>query len=427
MRLTILHTNDIHGHPERIAQIATIVRQEKARATHPVLYLDAGDVEESTQRLSNLTKGSAMHRLLGVALCDAATVGNACWLRYGPGILEQHARVSPHPQLLANFSPIAGPVTSVLLGEVGIFGLTAPFRDLLAAADWGFEALDELDVARNVARELRGEGASLVVLLSHLGLSMPDERWDDRRIAQELRDDIDLIIGAHSHDLLPVGEWVGRILIAQAGAFGEHIGRIEIDGDELTASVLRIDDDVPPFAGIDAEARLIESEVEAMLAETIGRTDTPIDARWIAGMLRERMSADVGIFSEGLTLGVLPAGPVTRGALWEVSETAANPGVTRMSGARLLEVLDRGNAPEFTVATPRPLRGRPRGRLFLAGVDPEAIEGERSYLVAGSDWELASYGGYMDEDWDLAIRYDFPVIIREAIEERLALIAPAGR
>lgn len=427
MRLTILHTNDIHGHQERIAQIATLVREEKARAGHPVLYLDAGDVEESTQHLSNVTKGSAMHRLLGIAQCDAATVGNACWLRYGPAILAEHARVSPHPQLLANFSPVSGPVPAVLLGEVGILGLTAPFRDLFPGTDWGFEALDELDVARTLARQLRAEGASLVVLLSHLGLSTPAERWDDRRIAVELQDDVDLIIGAHSHDLLPVGEWVGRILIVQAGAFGEHIGRVEIDGDELTADVLRIAEDVQLHPGVEEEARLIESEVEALLAVTIGRTDVPLDARWIAGMLRERMSADAGIFSEGLTLGELPAGPVTRGALWTVSETAANPGVTRMSGAQLLALLRRGNDPQFMSATPRTLRGRSRGRLWLAGLEPETIEPERTYVVAGSDWELDSYGGYTDENWGLSIRYDFPVIIREAIEEHLAGTAPAGR
>ena len=35
MRLTILHTNDIHGRQERIAQIATIVEREKARAAPP--------------------------------------------------------------------------------------------------------------------------------------------------------------------------------------------------------------------------------------------------------------------------------------------------------------------------------------------------------------------------------------------------------
>ena len=92
MRLTILHTNDIHGRHDKIAQIATHVARVRAEAEHPVLYLDAGDVEESTSRISSMTTGTGLHRLLGRAGCDAATVGNACWLRYGPGVLADHAR-----------------------------------------------------------------------------------------------------------------------------------------------------------------------------------------------------------------------------------------------------------------------------------------------------------------------------------------------
>src|SRR4051794_35384676 len=116
MRLTILHTNDIHGRQERIAQIATLVACERAATPHPVLYLDGGDVEESTNHLSSVTKGTAMHRLLSLTGCDAATVGNACWLRYGPGVLAEHARVASYPQLVANFAPVEGPVPYVLLG-----------------------------------------------------------------------------------------------------------------------------------------------------------------------------------------------------------------------------------------------------------------------------------------------------------------------
>lgn len=426
MRLTILHTNDIHGRQERIAQIATLVRAEKEQADRPVLYLDAGDVEESTNRLSNITKGAAMHRLLGLTTCDAATVGNACWLRYGPGVLEEHARVSPYPQLLANLAPVVGPIPSVLLGELGVLGLTDPFRNMFEDTDWGFAPLDEVEVAKSLARELREQGATFVVLLSHLGLSMPRSRWDDRRIAVELQDDVDLIIGAHTHDLLPEGELIGRVLVVQAGSFGEHIGRVEIDGAELRATVAPVDDDVPPYAAVEEEARQIELEVSELLAEVIGDSDEPIDAGWIAETLRRRMRADAGVFSEGLTIGVVPAGVVTRGALWEASETGANPGVTRMTGAQLRAIVERGNDPAFMAETPRSLRGRQRGRLFLAGLDLEAIQPERTYLVAGSDWELDSYGGYTEEDWRLSIRYDFPVIIREAVEDRLAGSPAAG-
>src|SRR6266536_3058076 len=90
--LTILHTNDIHGRIEGLARIATFVEQIRAaQPDRPVLYVDAGDSEETANRLSNLTKGTAMHRLLSAAGCDAATVGNAAPLRYGHQVLLDHA------------------------------------------------------------------------------------------------------------------------------------------------------------------------------------------------------------------------------------------------------------------------------------------------------------------------------------------------
>jgi 2',3'-cyclic-nucleotide 2'-phosphodiesterase (5'-nucleotidase family) len=419
VRVTILHTNDIHGREERVAQIATLVRREKAESPHTVLYLDAGDIEETTNRLSNLTKGASMHRLFAHTTCDAATVGNACWLRYGPRVLAEHAQVAPYPLLLANFEPVDGPVPSVLLGEVGVFGLTSPFTDLFGDTDWGFTKLNELDVARACARELRGRGAKLVVFLSHLGLDVPPEAWDDRRIAAELQGDVDLIIGAHTHHLLPEGERIGSVLVAQAGEYGEHLGRVEVDGDSLTASVEAVPDDTEPFPAVVEEAARIEAEVQAMLGDVLGRVDAPLDAAWIAEMLRRRFHADVGLFAEGLAVAALPPGIVTRGALWEASETAANPGVATLTGAQLADLIARGADPEFVAATPRPLRGRARGRLQVACADPAEIEPGRSYVVAATDWELDSLGGYALAEWRLQPHYDFPTIVREAIEEDL--------
>lgn len=419
VRLTILHTNDIHGRQERIAQISTLVRQAKAGADHTVLYLDAGDVEETSNRLSSVTKGTAMHRLLSVAGCDAATVGNACWLRYGAGVLADHARASSYPQLLANFRPVDGPIASVMLGDVGIFGLTATFRGMFVDTDWGFERLDELEVAQATARELREKGADLVIFLSHLGLDVPAERWDDRRIAPHLQEDVDVIVGAHTHHLLPEGEWIGRILVAQAGEYGDQIGRIEIDGDSIVATVEPVPDSVEPDPAVLAEAERVEQEVAVMLAEDLGAIDEPLGARYIADVLRRRMDAEVGLFPAGQIVAVLPPGRVSRGALWEASDSGANPGVTRMRGSHLAELIERGRDEAFMAETPRPLRGRRRGRLEVSGIDPAEIDPEREYVVAATDWELEPYGGYAREEWALELRYDFPIILREAVEEHL--------
>ncbi|HRC76055.1 MAG TPA: hypothetical protein PLO33_10275, partial [Kouleothrix sp.] len=66
--ITILHTNDIHARIEGLARIATLVARVRAgQPGTPALFFDAGDSEDTAVRLSNLTKGVAMHRLLSAA------------------------------------------------------------------------------------------------------------------------------------------------------------------------------------------------------------------------------------------------------------------------------------------------------------------------------------------------------------------------
>lgn len=89
----IPHTNDIHGQSEGFARILTLI--EQLRADNPdktVLYFDSGDCEDVTNRLSNLTKGRSMHRLLGLAQPTAATCGNGARLRDGVEVLAAPCR-----------------------------------------------------------------------------------------------------------------------------------------------------------------------------------------------------------------------------------------------------------------------------------------------------------------------------------------------
>src|SRR5579862_9769453 len=131
MRLTLLHTNDIHGCIEGLARVATLVEQIKNDTPHRVMYVDAGDVEETTTRLSNLTKGVAMHRLLSAAGCEAAVVGNAVWVRYGTHVIPDQARAASYPLLLANLEPVDGVQATALIDGVGFVGVTDPFRSFI--------------------------------------------------------------------------------------------------------------------------------------------------------------------------------------------------------------------------------------------------------------------------------------------------------
>jgi 2',3'-cyclic-nucleotide 2'-phosphodiesterase (5'-nucleotidase family) len=449
-RLIILHSNDIHGRIEGLARIATLI--DEIRAANPgvpVLYLDGGDSEETARRLSNLTKGVAMHHLLSAAGCAAAAVGNAGLPRYGVEVLEAYAAAAAYPLVLANLrlpdgAPLPGtqPVVMLPVGDLrlGVIGLTADIDTY--SQFFGLTALPALPLARELAAALRQDGADAVIVLSHMGLPA------DRELAAGLQDDVSLILGAHTHDLLPAGEWVGAVLVAQAGEYAAHLGRIDLawDGEQVhveSVRVLPVPETIVPAARVLGVAAEQEAAAERFLAEIIGELAAPLDyaanrecgvGDFMADVLRERMGADVGLLSVGQAFsGPLPVGPLPRVALWDVCASPANPGVADLTGAQLLALVARGLAPSFVAEQPRPLRGQARGWLHLSGATVRAgrllvadapVDPQRIYRVAATDWELEPYGGYHDESWDLHPRYDVPTILREAAEAYLVAHRP---
>jgi|SRR5579863_3632341 len=444
--LIILHSNDIHGRIEGLARIATLV--EQVRTEHPgipVLYVDGGDIEESAEYISNVTRGVAMHRLLSIAGCEVATVGNGGILRYGSKLLEEYAAAADYPLLLANLRTVDGeilpgtvPTTILEAGSlrIGFIGVTATMSNMYENY-FGLRSLPEALLVSELAAELRQQGANIVILLSHLGLP------DDRIVAEAVQDEIDLIIAAHTHDVLLEGERVGKVPIVEAGMYAEYLGHVDIqwDGTQATVqhiSLIPVTEEVPLAERVLAEKHIIEQEMLPFLNEIVGELAEPLDfatdrecgtANLTADMLRERMNTDVGLItaSAGI-LAPLPAGPLTRKTLWDACPSPGNPGVVNMTGAQLTALIMKGQDTEFAKDTPRALRGMERGLIHLSGavirdgrilIHDQPVEPERTYRVAASDWELDTYGGYADTMWKLHPTYDVPIIIREAVEEYL--------
>jgi len=454
-RLILLHSNDIHGRVAGLARIATLVAEtRRAHPEVPVLYFDLGDLEDTTNRLSNLTKGVAMHRLLSVAGCDAAVIGNACAIRYGPGIVTEQAKAARYPLLLANlrtpdgallpgmYAIIVLPAGTLRLGLIGLTTALEEMEDHFYEKWFGMRVPPTLPLIHELGAELRSQGADAVLLLSHLGLAI------DRTLAAELQGEIPLILGAHSHHLLPEGERVGDVLIVQAGEFAQHLGRLDLlwDGRRLTVEqmgLIPITEAIPPSPEMLELEHILEGEAERFLGDIIGELAQPLDfsaerecgvGDFMADVLRERTGAEVGVVAVGQAFsGPLPAGPLPRVALWDVCASPANPGLVEMTGAQLRALVARGLDPAFAAETSRPLRGQPRGLLHLSGacvrdgqlfIGEAPVVPERIYRVGATDWELETYGGYSEADWNLEARYEVPVILREAAEDYLASRRP---
>ncbi|GHO46813.1 bifunctional metallophosphatase/5'-nucleotidase [Ktedonospora formicarum] len=443
-RIRILHSNDIHGRIAGLARIATLVKREREEHPElPILYLDGGDIEESSVRLSNLTRGVGMHRLLAVAGCDAATIGNGGMMRYGYQILKEYGEAVHFPELLANMRTPEGavpegalPATILQAGSLrlGIIGLTDNLNNIYTE----FFSMPELPagpLVRELTTELHQQGAEVVIVLSHLGLP------NDRNLALELQGIVPLIIGAHTHDLLPEGEQIGEVLIAQAGYFAQHLGQIDLfwDGSNLHVEQIQVrtvEEEVPPAPEIQIEVERVEAEMEHHLNMIVGIMDKPFDyseehecaaANLMADMLRERMSADIGMVTAGISfIAGIPAGPLTRKMLWEICPWPSNPAIVEMTGEQLLATVRRGYNPQKAAERPRPLRGHALGFFHLSGAsyhDGELliagapVEAERIYRIASTDNELNASSNYIDSTWGLKPHYDVPVILREAMEE----------
>jgi len=265
----------------------------------------------------------------------------------------------------------------------------------------------------------------------------------DRDLAAELDGEITLVVGSHTHTLLERGERVGSVTIVQAGEFGTHLGRVEIDLDGERAWLVEaraepVPPETPQHPAVRAELEAVEAELAAWLAEPVGELSGPLELAYdrecpavafVADVVLERMRADVAVVTAGVALvDSLPGGRLTRGELYEACPSPGVSSVTTMTGARLLEIVRRGLDSTRAAEQIRSLRGVPRGFAHVSGgevrdgnlwIDGARVDPARTYRVAGTDWELGNYGGYADPDWNLEVVYDGTTIIREAIEDHL--------
>lgn len=448
-RCILLHSNDIHGQVDALARIATPVKQIRTEnPAIPILYLDAGDIEESVNRISNLTRGIGMHRLLSVAGCQAATIGNGGVLRYGFEVLAEYHAVARYPLLMANIRQPDGSLpqgvqaTAMLQADTIKLGLIGITGNLFHAYTdrFGMFELPTLPLVQELVSQLCQQGADAVILLSHMSLTR------DRQLATDLQEEVPLIIGAHSHDLLPDGERVGKVMIAQAGWFGHYLGRLDLCwiGKQLhveCASVIAVGSEIAPDSAVLAEIEKIGEEIAPYLNTIVGKLAEPLEvasdreckaANMLADALRARMRADVGL-AVAACAGPLPHGFLRRETLLEAFHLARKPCVTFMTGAQLRLVITRGQGRAFAATSQRALRCDKRGLLHLSGasirsgqifVGEQPLEAERIYRVAGGDQEISHYGGYVEKAWNLSISYETATTLSDAVEAYLAESGP---
>jgi len=254
-KITILHTNDVHSHidpfPENhprnpsmggVARRANIIEQIRKEEEDNVLLLDAGDIFQGTPYF-NYYGGELEFKLMSMMKYDLATLGNHDFDNGIDGFYAQlqHANfefVSANYDFKnTELNGIVKPYKTFIKNgiKIGVFGLGIELEGLVDKKLYKETKYNNpVEVATDITKTLKEtEKCDLIICLSHLGYDYKNEKDkpSDLKLAAATQD-IDLIIGGHTHTFLnkPVIKTnkVGKqVVINQVGAYGINLGRID--------------------------------------------------------------------------------------------------------------------------------------------------------------------------------------------------------
>ncbi len=252
VKITILHTNDVHSHIDpfpindtkfgglggavnRAALIKKIRNEEKN-----VLLLDVGDVFQGTPYF-NMYNGELELKLMSMMQYDASTLGNHDFDNGLDSLVNQLPNAN-FPFIINNYdfsdTPMNGKTVphKIFMKEgikIGVFGLGIELKGLVDKKNYGNTIyLNPIQKAAEAAHYLKlEEKCDLIICLSHLGYKYEDKKISDIELAKQSKY-IDVILGAHTHTFLDTplsykNSDDKEILVAQVGWAGIRLGRID--------------------------------------------------------------------------------------------------------------------------------------------------------------------------------------------------------
>ncbi len=414
VRLTVLHTTDLHGAltgydyladapaARGLTRVATLVRRVRDEGA-PVLLLDAGDCIQGSP-LATVYRNSPgdlpdpMMRAMTEIGYDAMAVGNHEF-DFGLATVEKSRADAGFPWLAANVVRVrdgkpAFPASLVkTLGgiRVGVVGVCTPavprWLDSLHYEGLRFES--PVTAARAEVEKLRNqERCDLVVLVAHSGLERaegsadphsdepPDENWG-RRLAAEVPG-LDVLVLGHTHVTIP-SSMLGGVIASQAGKWGEHLGRVDVtlsrDGPDARwrvvnrrARAIAVTDTTPEDGARVAFARPYHERAQAALEEVLGHAardlasprgrldDGPL---WelIHHAQLEASGAEVSLAALFEPRAAIRRGPITLRDVMKLYPYENTLGVVELSGAEIEETLEHsaGYFAPYTYEKGRPL------------------------------------------------------------------------
>ncbi len=377
-RLVILHTNDTHsiidpyyendlGGVERRKVLIDSVRSTESN----VLLVDAGDALQGSLYFT-LFGGEVEQKAMNALEYDIQILGNHefdngmdALKKYLSGINAE--LLSTNYNLSATglkemFKPYT--IKDINNKRIGFLAINIEPRGLIDSVKCiGVEYLDAEKAANAIAWYLKNiKKCDYVVAISHIGY---DGAISDISLA-ERTENIDVIIGGHSHTLVnpddkngPQSKFVNSagdtVVVAQAGRYGANLGKVVIDLDNghISSSVISVNNRLDNRAD-SSFVNMIKpyrQPVDSIFSIKLGTATAAFDKRpalmnWMADFVKDEAKTltknpiDLALVNVGGIRSTFPKGNITKGMIMQAFPFDNYIVVVKISGKYLAATLD---------------------------------------------------------------------------------------
>ena len=370
MTLDLLFLNDVHGYLEPhselfynnkdeyteevggYARIASLIKELRQNNPHTLLF-DGGDTFHGTLPLVK-TKGEALVPILN-ELDFEAMVGH--WdFGYGPDQLKSLLSQLNYPMLGINVYSADGslflkPYTVISTGEmkVGVVGICSNIIDKTMPKHFseGLKITSGLDELPQYIKQMKSEGADLIILLSHNGFPQ------DIHILNQV-DGVDVCLSAHTHNRLYKSVMVNNAIVVQSGCHGSFLGhlRLNITNKKIASHAYhlrKIDQEIDPDEGIAAMVSDAMKPYQEMKRHVVGTTDHILHRyntlnssmdNFLLAAIKHASNTQIA-FSNGWRYGApIPKGDITEMDLYNIIPMNPIISTVELSGREIIAMLE---------------------------------------------------------------------------------------
>ncbi|EKV57058.1 putative 5'-nucleotidase [Brachyspira hampsonii 30446] len=316
------------------------------------------------------------------------------------------------PYIVTNINGIHTAIVGVLQSEK---------MNIIQGLDY-IDIEDEVTSIKNLLAEIPLNTTNdITILLSHAGFDT------DKKIAQEIPNTFNIIIGGHTHTLLDAPVVIGNTTIVQTGEYGEYIGTIDVifkNGKYAYPEykLNRLDENIKEDENILAKINQMQIEVDKEFNIEIAKlpyelTDENVRNKSTAlGNFVSDIAAssqegiDIALINSGSLRGKLPSGKVTLGNMYEFFPFDNLIILTTLNGKDLKNILElsasrKGEGAFLQVSKDCIINFDSNGKLLESYIKGKSINDNEKYVVAVADYIFNGGEKYIDESGKPLFQY----------------------